>query len=491
MEFFPNMRTFLEINFGNFHLTIAWYAVIILTGALLAYAISIKFAKKCGYDEQILENFFLTMLPIAFIGARIWYVIFEWQRYASNPISALYIWEGGLAIQGGLIAAVIYAYFYFRRYGMNLLRVGDCIMPNVLLAQAIGRWGNFMNQEAYGQIVSKNSLSWLPDFISEKMKIDGYYRQPMFLYESMGNLIGWFLITFIYRKKGYKKRGDLVYAYFCWYGLVRFFVEIFRSDSLMLGSIKVAQLISIIFIVLGVLGLFGVYNKLFANYWPFAYNKPTVIFDFDGTLANSFPIIEKTFKHIFKTYPIKESISDDDIKSFFGPPLKDTFERYYPNDKVDEIIKEYRKYNHAIHSELKAQPHAIELLKFLKDHNYEIAVVSSKGRESLLYGLDTLDMRKYFKVIVAEEDVTKHKPNPEGILKATQLLNVGVDDLIYIGDTLGDIKAAKAIGAYSIAYGDDKSIQLLKVAHPCACVTDLKDIIKLLEEDEEWNDLTA
>lgn len=490
MYFFPDMKTFLEIDFMGFNLRIAWYAVLILIGALLAYFISIRNAEKLGYDKSVLEDYFLIMLPTAIIGARIWYVIFEWYRYASNPISALYIWEGGLAIQGGLITAVIFSYFYFRRHGMNLLRVGDCIMPNVLIAQAIGRWGNFMNQEAFGQVCSKESLNWVPDFIRDRMYIDGHYRQPMFLIESISNIIGWFLITFVFKKHGYKKRGDMIYAYFCWYGMVRFFVEQYRSDPLMFMGFRVSQMMSLIFVLIGILGICGVYNKIFKNYWPFKKEKPTIVFDFDGTLANSFPIILETFRHVFETYKLDYEISDEEIKSYFGPTLKETFSKHYPKEKVDEIIAFYREYNHQIHDKLEAMPNAEKLLKYLKENNYEIALVSSKGKESLMLGVNKLGFDKYFDVIIGADDVKEHKPNPEGLLKACELLNVSHDDLIYVGDTVGDIKCAKNIGAFSIAYCNDETRNKLEIEKPCFITDDLSNIIELLKEEREWNEFT-
>ena len=241
IEFFPNMKTFLAIHIGSLELVIAWYAVLILSGALIAYFIAQKEAQKRGYDKNLLEDFFISVLPLAIVGARIYYVVFEWHRYASNPISAFYIWEGGLAIHGGLITAIVYAYLYFKHFGINLMRVGDCMMPNILIAQVIGRWGNFMNQEAYGDIVSADYFTHFPAFIKDNMYIDGFYRMPMFLYEGIGNLIGFILIKTVFKKYGYKKRGDYVYAYLMWYGMVRFFVEMFRSDALMFMGLRVAQ----------------------------------------------------------------------------------------------------------------------------------------------------------------------------------------------------------------------------------------------------------
>ncbi|NCC55685.1 MAG: prolipoprotein diacylglyceryl transferase, partial [Erysipelotrichia bacterium] len=373
MNFFPTSRIFLEINIGSFHLQIAWYAILILTGAILAYTLSIRQAKKLGYNKDVLEDFFITMLPLAIIGARIYYCIFEWQRFASDPISVFYIWEGGLAIHGGLIVGVVYAYFYFRYKGINLLRVGDCIMPNVFIAQVIGRWGNFMNQEAYGQIVSEDYFTHFPAFIKQQMYIDGYYRQPMFLYEGIGNLIGFILIKTVFKKYGYKKRGDMIYAYIAWYGIVRFFVEGFRSDSLMFMGLKVAQLISLVFVLAGVLGLVGVYNKVFKKVYPFKKEKPIVLFDADGTLVDSEKLIKDSFLHTFAHYLPKHELSEDELHSFMGPPLRDTFEKYLPAQQVDEAVEYYREYNHEKHDdEVTGMLHAKEMVAYLKAEGYTL-----------------------------------------------------------------------------------------------------------------------
>ena len=217
MTFFPDMKTFIAI--GGFQIT--WYAIIILTGAFVAYYLTLRQVRKWGYKEEIFENFFLLMLPIAIVGARLYYVIFEWNNlYAADPISAFYIWEGGLAIHGGVIAGTLFGVWYFHRHQIDGLRIADAIFPNLMLAQAIGRWGNFMNQEAYGQIVSGDFYAHWPSFIKDQMYIDGYYRQPTFLFESVGNIVGFLLITFVYKKYGRRKRGDTGLCLFgmVWYG---------------------------------------------------------------------------------------------------------------------------------------------------------------------------------------------------------------------------------------------------------------------------------
>ncbi len=493
MSFFPTFSTFLEINIGSFHLSIQWYAVLILTGALICFAIFRNSAKKLGYDPKVLEDYFIYMMPLAIVGARLYYCIFEWSSYSSNPIRIFYLWEGGLAIHGGLIVGVIFSYFYFRSKGYNLLRVGDCVMPNILIAQAIGRIGNFMNHEAYGNVVSESFYDHFPTFIKENMYIDGFYRQPTFLFEAIGNLIGYVFIRFIFRKYMWKKRGDMIYAYVAWYGIVRFFVEGLRSDALMFMGLRIAQIVSIAFILIGVLGYIGVYDKVFKKFYPFKHEKPAILFDFDGTLVDTFPLIKESFKHTFKTHPITQEISDGDIQTFFGPPLKETFAKYYPIDMVEEVIATYREHNLKNHDAyVKAMPNAKELLDYLKAQEYEIAIVTSKLKDAAMLGLEVSGLKPYFDVVVTLDDVDAHKPNPEGLLKACALLNVAHDSMIYVGDTASDMKTAHNMGAYSIAYVSQNAFNedALIACKPSAIIYDLIDIKTIIQEEREWSEFT-
>lgn len=457
MSFFPDITTFFAIDLGSFHLRITWYAIFILTGALLAYSLSLREAKKRGYDKEILENFFLSMLPIAIVGARFYYVIFEWARFASEPISALYIWEGGLAIHGGLIAAIIYAYFYFRHYGINLLRVGDCIMPNVLIAQVIGRWGNFMNQEAYGEIVGANYFNHFPEFIKNHMYIEGSYRMPMFLYEGIGNLIGFFLIKFVFKKYGYRKRGDMIYAYIAWYGMVRFFVEMFRTDALMFAGLRVAQIVSLLFVLIGVLGILGVYTKVFKKFYPFKKERPIILFDADGTLVDSEKLIQDSFIYTFAKFLPKQNLKEEELRSFLGPPLYDTFAKYLSKEKAEEAVEYYREYNHKNHdASICAHQNAKIVVKKLKEDGYTIGVVSNKMSDLVHRGLACCELNEYIDVVIGRDMVDHAKPNAEGIKKACALANYPVDDIIYVGDAPVDILAARNIDAIGIGYAVDE-----------------------------------
>ena len=234
-------------------INIYWYSLMIALGFLVAFVISLKEIKKHKIDETFFGNLVFYVVLFGILGARIYYVLFNLDYYLVNPTEIIKIWNGGLAIHGGIIAGLIVIIIYTRKYRINTLKILDISVVGVIIAQAIGRWGNFFNQEAFGQVTSREILSSqnIPNFIIDGMYIDGNYYQPTFLYESVWNAIGFIIMLFIRRKKS-TKVGELTGFYLIWYSIGRIFIESFRSDSLMLGNIRIAQLISIILIVIGI-----------------------------------------------------------------------------------------------------------------------------------------------------------------------------------------------------------------------------------------------
>lgn len=257
--FFVDRQTFFQLGF----ISIQYYALFIMMGVFVAYMIGQYNFKKHGYDKEILSDFVFYLLPIGILGARLWYVIFMWnEMYADNLAEIVRIDHGGLAIQGGVVAGLIFSYYFFKKRGIDFFRAGDAIMPGVLVAQAFGRWGNFFNQEAHGGEVARNFLEGLhlPNFIIEGMYINGSYYHPTFLYESVLNVIG-FLLIFLVVKKVTRYRGVEFFSYFIWYGIIRFFVEGMRTDSLYFLGMRTAQLTSLAFIVVGIGGIVYVVSK--------------------------------------------------------------------------------------------------------------------------------------------------------------------------------------------------------------------------------------
>ncbi|HEY4567781.1 prolipoprotein diacylglyceryl transferase [Planococcaceae bacterium Storch 2/2-2] len=241
------------VQLGPF--SIRWYGAIIATGIVLGYLVAQKEAVRQGLHEETLTDLLLWAIPISIISARIYYVIFEWHRYADQPIRALYIWEGGIAIHGALIGAFATGYVFAKRRGLSFWKLADIVAPSILIGQILGRWGNFMNQEAHGGPVSETFLQQtiIPDWIMNQMTIDGVTYHPTFLYESMWNVVGLIILLLIRRR--FLLRGEAFLFYLTWYSIGRFFIEGMRTDSLIVGLLKTAQMVSVLTIVVAV-GLF-------------------------------------------------------------------------------------------------------------------------------------------------------------------------------------------------------------------------------------------
>lgn len=233
---------------------IYWYAALLFIAFLTGGILAIKESKKWKISEDFMINLFFYLIPISLIGARLYYVLFNLDYYLINPISIFKVWEGGLAIHGGIIFALIFIIFYTKKYKINTLRITDILVVSLILGQAIGRWGNFFNGEAHGPATTLETLKsmHIPNFIIEGMNIGGVYYQPTFLYESILCIIG-FIILIAIKNTKYLKLGQLTSIYLIWYGIVRLFIESSRTDSLMLGGLKMAQLISLVMIIIGII----------------------------------------------------------------------------------------------------------------------------------------------------------------------------------------------------------------------------------------------
>lgn len=250
-EIVPLDRVALQLG----PISIYWYGVIIAAGVILALILANREGKRLDLPKDTFTDLLMWAVPFALIGARAYYVIFEWDAYKHNPVKVFAIWEGGIAIHGALIGAVATAVVFARLKGLSFWKLADIAAPSVLLGQAIGRWGNFMNQEAHGGPVTREFLEglMLPDFIINQMYIDGTYYHPTFLYESLWSLAG--VIVLLLLRRVNLRRGEMFLTYVIWYSFGRFFVEGLRTDSLMLGdtSIRMAQVVSIAAIVVAVL----------------------------------------------------------------------------------------------------------------------------------------------------------------------------------------------------------------------------------------------
>ncbi|PZH71753.1 prolipoprotein diacylglyceryl transferase [Staphylococcus aureus] len=250
-------------------LSVRWYGIIIAVGILLGYFVAQRALVKAGLHKDTLVDIIFYSALFGFIAARIYFVIFQWPYYAENPGEIIKIWHGGIAIHGGLIGGFIAGVIVCKVKKLNPFQIGDIVAPSIILAQGIGRWGNFMNHEAHGGPVSRAFLEQLhlPNFIIENMYINGQYYHPTFLYESIWDVAGFIILVNI---RKHLKLGETFFLYLTWYSIGRFFIEGLRTDSLMLTSnIRVAQLVSILLILISISLI--VYRRI--KYNPTLYSK--------------------------------------------------------------------------------------------------------------------------------------------------------------------------------------------------------------------------
>jgi prolipoprotein diacylglyceryl transferase len=227
------------VAFEIFGIAVRWYGIIMATGILMGLLVALRETKRLGMDENITLDLIIFAIPAGVIGARIYYVIFNWDYYGGNLYRIINIRGGGLAIHGTLIAAIATGLIYAKVKKISFWTLADITAPGIILGQAIGRWGNFINQEAYG----------VPTDLPWGIMVNGVKVHPTFLYESLWDF-GVFIALMWFRKRK-KVEGEVFLLYGVLYSIGRFFVEGLRIDSLMLGNIRVAQLVSLVVITVG------------------------------------------------------------------------------------------------------------------------------------------------------------------------------------------------------------------------------------------------
>lgn len=241
--------------------SVHWYGIMIGVGILLCYAWAVIEVKRRKAELKHLDGMAFWVIMSGIIGSRLYYVLFYPSSFLANPAEILQVWKGGLAIHGALIGGAAAYFIYVIRHRLPLLLYADIIMPGILLAQALGRWGNFFNSEAFG---TPTSLPWklfIPEENRPELYADFSFFHPTFLYESIWNLLGFILLVIISRKAHKLEHGYILGLYLMWYSFGRFFIEILRTDSLYLGPLKAAQAASILMFLCGAILLIFLRKK--------------------------------------------------------------------------------------------------------------------------------------------------------------------------------------------------------------------------------------
>ena len=226
--------------FGN----IPWYGVLIAAGVLLAVLLCGREEKRLGLPQDTVIDMAFWAIPLGIVGARTYYVIFNWQLFADDPLAVLRIWEGGIAIYGAVIGGLIGVVIFARMRKLNPFTLTDMIVPGLSLAQGVGRWGNYFNMEAYGREITNPAWQFFPIGVQIPTMTGYAWHMAAFFYESCWDALVFVLLWFVLRKRS-NQTGTLTLWYLLLYGLGRFVIEGFRTDSLMLGSLRVSQVLSL------------------------------------------------------------------------------------------------------------------------------------------------------------------------------------------------------------------------------------------------------
>lgn len=244
-------------------LSIRWYGLLIATAVLIGITLSQYLAKLRNVNPELLGDLVIWLVLAAIPGARLYYVLFEWEQYQQNPIDMIAIWKGGIAIHGAILGGAIAALIFARLNKISFWQLADLVAPSLILGQAIGRWGNFFNSEAFG---SPTDLPWKLYISPERRPqelVNFDYFHPTFLYESLWNLMVFGLLIFLFlrglRGRSKFKAGTLFLVYMIAYSTGRIWIEALRTDSLMLGPLRIAQFVSLAGILLGLMGLGWLY----------------------------------------------------------------------------------------------------------------------------------------------------------------------------------------------------------------------------------------
>ena len=265
----------IMFTIGNFELR--WYSVLILCAVICVFILSEREASRFNIKKDFMFNLIFWGLIFGIIGARLYYCIFEYNAFKDNLLDIFKVWEGGLAIHGGIIFGLITVILYCKKYNVRVLRITDILCVPLLLGQAIGRWGNFFNQEAHGAATNVETLKrlFVPDFVIKGMNIDGVTYMPSFFFESIICFIAFIILLFVRRGK-YNKVGMMTALYLVIYGTLRFFIEMGRTDSLMIGGFKMAQIVSVVMVLIGIGMLMFISRK---GRFEDLYNDPSNVDD--------------------------------------------------------------------------------------------------------------------------------------------------------------------------------------------------------------------
>lgn len=397
--------------------------------------------------------------------------------WGSSRIVELLIWLAAMLIEGLGIASTL------SRWGMNraqrtiaLILTGilallcTMLVPDSCLAlMAALTLAGIVIPTPYHQLRFLDALGfWMP--VGVAVLLAG---QPNDFFSILAQLLllgGFIFLRQVFALRYYKRFGQMYCAALTLCGLALEMVH--PSNWAMLG-----------------LALIGALGYMFLNAAK-PKEKPLLLFDLDGTLIDSRPLVFETFRRVFRRLKPEYPLSEKELYSFFGPTLEESFSRYFSEDEVQDVIDLYQEINLALHDEMvKEMPHANELLHDLAREGYTIGIVSNKRRKPVLMGIEACRLTPYIQAVFAKEDQPACKPKPDGLIDAATKMGYPLDQVIYVGDNAADIQAARNTAFFSTGYTlDETQFKALQQEQGCETIQDLLQLKKILKEENLWID---
>ena len=443
MKFFPDTKTIF--TFGNFGLT--WYTLTFLISCIFCFLSVSREMTKHGYRQKQCDEIYTFGLVGAVLGGRIGWVLENFHEYYLYAWYVFRLNDGGMEIITALLGAGIGLYFYCRGHHMSFFRTMDTLSPVLMAGGIIVRIGRCFSQPAI----------WLNVLI---------------------NIAVLLLIYLVYRpyRNGHK-RGDITAIVLLWLGVSRLASHVFKIDDIAVNCVWIAVMAEI-----GGLVLYVRNRKYVAQ-------KPTILFDLDGTIMDSEGMVIHCFMYLFEKYGDPKDFTHEKQLEVFGPPLKDEMKKLFPDRDPDVMVEEYRLYQNSLPKRhvVELLPNTEVVLTELKKQGYILGIVSSRLTDSCEMWLKEFNIRDKFDIVLGRDQYVQAKPSGEGIIKACELLGLGHDSCIYVGDHINDVNAAKDAGVYSVAYiSNRENLEKIRDAGPNYIIMELGELLPELESNHAW-----
>ncbi len=447
MIWFPDIATIVAVG----GITIKWYAVTLVVGCIIGYLYLSQAMKLHGYKQTVSDDLLILILISSILGGRLFWVLENLKNYSMYAWYVFAIGDGGIDIVGSLLSVGIVIAMYGKKHHMSFRRTMDVISTAILITLIIARIGRALEISSIWYCIAINIVEFL-------------------------------IIYYVMRSYSpNRKRGDAFAVMLMLTGFDRLAAMVFHWDPLAINNV-------ILCIAAEIYGLIvWAYSRFFDK------RKPVVLFDFDGTIMDSEQMIVGCFAYLYQKYGDINEFTKEVQQEVFGPPLRDELKKLFPDQDTDLLMKEYTDFQKSLPGRhlVSTLPNVVDVLKELKKQGYVTAIVTSRLSESCETWVEDLEIEEYFDAVVGTERYRHSKPSPDGIIETCEILNVGHDSVVYIGDNVSDVQAGKNAGVYTIGFvtNEDKKEKILN-EKPNATIYDISELMKILDEKHDWsNDL--